>query len=106
MCRAGVAIEPKPDPEPYLLAASHLGMKPADCLAVEDSPIGLAAARAAGIPVLITEYHYTAGADLAEAMAIVSDLGEPGRPCRFVRGDAMGKTFVDLDLLKTWHART
>ena len=102
---AEAAAEKKPAPDVYLYALRAMDLSGADCLAIEDSPIGLAAARAAGIPVLITEYHYTAGADLAEAMAIVSDLGEPGRPCRFVRGDAMGKTFVDLDLLKAWHAQ-
>lgn len=102
---AEAAAEKKPAPDVYLHALRAMDLSGADCLAIEDSSIGLAAARAAGIPVLITEYHYTAGADLAEAMAIVSDLGEPGHPCRFVRGDAMGKTFVDLDLLKTWHAQ-
>lgn len=102
---AEAAQEKKPAPDVYLYALRSMGLNGDDCLAIEDSPIGLAAARAAGIPVLITEYHYTSGDDLAEAMAIVSDLGEPSRPCRFVRGDAMGKTFVDLDLLKIWHAQ-
>jgi HAD superfamily hydrolase (TIGR01509 family) len=39
---------PKPDPEPYLLAASLLGADPACCVALEDSPNGVASARAAG----------------------------------------------------------
>jgi beta-phosphoglucomutase len=39
----------KPDPEPYLTAARQLGVAPAACLAIEDSPPGLAAARAAGM---------------------------------------------------------
>jgi mannitol-1-/sugar-/sorbitol-6-phosphatase len=38
----------KPDPACYLLAASQLGVAPADCLVVEDSPAGVAAGRAAG----------------------------------------------------------
>ncbi|MGI9089851.1 MAG: HAD family hydrolase [Gemmatimonadaceae bacterium] len=44
--------EHKPHPEAYLTAASQLGMAPADCLAFEDSDIGVAAAEAAGIPVV------------------------------------------------------
>ena len=32
----------KPDPEPYLLAAKLLGVDPADCVVIEDSPIGTA----------------------------------------------------------------
>ncbi|MER5644607.1 HAD family phosphatase [Streptosporangium sp. NPDC002524] len=42
----------KPLPDPYLLAASGLGLDPAACVAVEDSPTGLAAARAAGCRVV------------------------------------------------------
>lgn len=43
----------KPAPDPYLLAAELLGVAPADCLAVEDSPTGSRAARAAGVAVLV-----------------------------------------------------
>ena len=42
----------KPDPEPYLLAAARLGVPPARCVVLEDSPTGIAAARAAGCPVI------------------------------------------------------
>jgi len=38
----------KPDPEPYLLAAAKLGADPRRCVALEDSPNGVAAAEAAG----------------------------------------------------------
>jgi HAD superfamily hydrolase (TIGR01509 family) len=40
---------PKPDPQGYLTAAARLGIAPADCLAVEDSPLGIEAALAAGM---------------------------------------------------------
>lgn len=42
----------KPDPAIYLLAAERLGVKPAECLAFEDSPTGARAARAAGMRVV------------------------------------------------------
>jgi len=42
----------KPHPEPYLSAASRLGLRPEDCLAIEDSPTGTASAAAAGVPVV------------------------------------------------------
>jgi HAD superfamily hydrolase (TIGR01509 family) len=38
----------KPDPEPYLLAAAKLGADPGRCVALEDSPNGVAAAEGAG----------------------------------------------------------
>jgi HAD superfamily hydrolase (TIGR01509 family) len=39
---------PKPAPDIYLLAAEKLGVKPAGCIVVEDSPAGAASALAAG----------------------------------------------------------
>ncbi|NYH77078.1 HAD superfamily hydrolase (TIGR01509 family) [Actinopolyspora biskrensis] len=42
----------KPDPEPYLRACGELGVDPAHCVAVEDSPTGVASAVAAGCTVL------------------------------------------------------
>ncbi|MCW2938897.1 MAG: HAD-superfamily hydrolase, subfamily variant 3 [Actinomycetia bacterium] len=39
---------PKPDPEPYLTAARILGVDPAGCVALEDSPTGVASAEGAG----------------------------------------------------------
>jgi HAD superfamily hydrolase (TIGR01509 family) len=41
-------VRAKPLPDPYLKAAANLGVAPAECVAVEDSPTGLAAAHAAG----------------------------------------------------------
>jgi HAD superfamily hydrolase (TIGR01509 family) len=44
---------PKPSPEPYLEACRRLGVEPGpDVVALEDSPTGVAAARAAGLTVI------------------------------------------------------
>lgn len=42
----------KPAPEPFLRGAERLGVDPADCLVVEDSPTGAQAGVAAGMTVL------------------------------------------------------
>ena len=49
---AGDVVRGKPDPEPYLLAASRLGLAPADCLVFEDAPAGIASALQAGCQVV------------------------------------------------------
>jgi HAD superfamily hydrolase (TIGR01509 family) len=41
----------KPAPDLFLHAAATLGVQPADCVVVEDSPLGVAAANAAGMTV-------------------------------------------------------
>jgi HAD superfamily hydrolase (TIGR01509 family) len=51
VCAADVTRK-KPDPEPYLRAAARLGAAPGRCVALEDSPPGLAAAHAAGCAVI------------------------------------------------------
>jgi len=39
----------KPHPEPYLKAASVLGLRPKQCLVVENAPFGIASAKKAGM---------------------------------------------------------
>ena len=47
----------KPHPEPYLTAAAALGVRAADCLAIEDSNTGAKSAEEAGCTVLVVENH-------------------------------------------------
>jgi len=59
----------KPHPDPYLAAADRLGVPPGRCVAIEDSPTGLASARAAGVPAIGVEHlvplsRHSAGAVL------------------------------------------
>jgi beta-phosphoglucomutase family hydrolase len=46
---AGDYARGKPDPEPFLLAATRLGVDPARCLVFEDAEVGIQAATAAGM---------------------------------------------------------
>lgn len=43
----------KPHPQAYLIALQRLGLKPAECVAIEDSPRGATAALAAGLRCLV-----------------------------------------------------
>ncbi|MBB5076284.1 HAD family hydrolase [Nonomuraea endophytica] len=45
----------KPYPDPYLKAARLLGVRPQECVAVEDSPTGIAAATSAGCRVVVVD---------------------------------------------------
>ena len=61
----------KPSPEPYLLGAQRLGLSPEACVAVEDSPRGLLAARAAGMPCVVVRSELTADYGFEGAAAVV-----------------------------------
>jgi beta-phosphoglucomutase len=46
------AVRPKPFPDLFLLAANQCGVKPEECLVVEDAAAGIEAAHAAGMPAV------------------------------------------------------
>ena len=63
----------KPDPAGYRLAAQRLEVPANACLAVEDSPAGIRAARGAGMTALgVTNTH--AASELREADAVIASL--------------------------------
>ena len=71
---------PKPHPDPYLRAAELLGVDPVRSVAIEDSPLGIAAAEAAGCAVL----------------AVPSEVPIPPAATRTVRSSLEGLTVADL----------
>lgn len=79
VCAADVA-RTKPDPEGYLLAAAKLGADPWRCIALEDSPNGVAAAEAAGYRVV----------------AVPSVVPVPGSAGRVVLDTLAGVTLAEL----------
>jgi mannitol-1-/sugar-/sorbitol-6-phosphatase len=63
----------KPDPEPYRRGAALLGLRPEECLVVEDAPSGVGAGIAAGCRVLgVLGTHFAE--DLHEAEWVVASL--------------------------------
>ncbi len=66
----------KPAPDLYLLAATRLGVDPADCLALEDSLPGVQAALAAGMAVIAVPNGHTSDADFSRATAVYASLHE------------------------------
>lgn len=98
-----VVPKKKPAPDIYTWVLEKMNLPASACLAFEDSANGLKASLAAGLPTLVTESEYTLDHDFAGAFAVLSDLGEPDRPCLLRRGKLHGKTYVDVDLLRIWH---
>lgn len=73
-----VVARKKPAPDIYEVAAERLGVRPRDCVVIEDSALGLAAATAACMRCLITPSAYTGGEAFDRACLVVSCLGDPG----------------------------
>ncbi len=92
----------KPDPQVYQRCLEWLDLDPEDAIAIEDSYNGLAAARAAGLPVLVTRSVFFASDSHAGAMAVCDHLDAPATPSRRLVGAS--PAYVDLSRLREWHA--
>lgn len=92
----------KPHPEVYLRALESLALPPLRTLAIEDSPGGVAAARAADCPVLLTRSAYFAEAPIEAAVAIGPGLHTVAgwRPAL---EELVPDRRVRLDDLRHWH---
>jgi HAD superfamily hydrolase (TIGR01509 family) len=66
----------KPHPEPYLTAASRLGLEPEQCLVVEDTERGLRAAVAAGMRCLVIPHELSSFGDFSAAHAVLDEVCE------------------------------
>ena len=86
----------KPDPEIDLLVARELGVAPEECLVIEDSPVGVQAALAAGMEVIavtteLTRQKYR-DTDLLDRCRVVDDPGMLPTVVRRLIGDLGRKT--------------
>lgn len=64
----------KPAPDVYLRAAELLGVEPRSCLAIEDSPVGVAAAKAAGMTCVAVPTTWTWHGDFSQADVTLESL--------------------------------
>lgn len=92
----------KPAPDIYLWALREMKLTPEQCMAFEDSRNGLRASTGAGIKTLVTVNDYTAQDDFDGALAVLSDLGEPGAPFQLLSGKPANKNYVDVGLIRHW----
>ena len=76
----------KPAPDLYVLALARLDLSPSECVAIEDSAMGLAAAAAAGIATVITTNDNTAHEEFDRALLVLDTLGEPDVPAIVQQG--------------------
>jgi HAD superfamily hydrolase (TIGR01509 family) len=90
----------KPSPAVYQFALAELGFSPTSCIAIEDTHNGNLSALKAGLKTLITTHAFTRDDDFSRASLVVDQLGEPDRPFRVLAGDAYGRQFVDVALLR------
>lgn len=67
----------KPAPDIYNLALERTGLKPEECVVIEDSRNGVLAAKAAGMHVVVTINGYTEKEDVSDGDIVLTSLGDP-----------------------------
>lgn len=75
-CSAEQVKKGKPAPDVYLLAAKRLGVKPQNCLVLEDAPNGVRAGKAAGMKVFAIPSQYTKEGDFTQADKVLNSLSD------------------------------
>ncbi len=95
----------KPDPEVFNLALRAMGIGPLEAVAIEDSPGGVAAARAADIPVVVTRSAYFAEAAIDAAIAIGPGLDQRQGWQPELPPSSRAGALVGLDDIEAWLAR-
>ncbi len=100
----------KPAPDAYVLALRVLGLPSKACVAIEDSPVGVAAARAAGVPVVVTRSVYFDRDAIEGAIAVGPGLHQrdgwhPALEVGTTADDAAAQhgSHVTLDDIAAWH---
>lgn len=95
-----VVAAKKPAPDIYNYVLGELRLRSGQCLAFEDSELGLRSSLAAGVKTIVTVNSFTEGQDFQGAALVVDNLGEPQQPMRVLAGNAVGSTLVDVPLLE------
>jgi HAD superfamily hydrolase (TIGR01509 family) len=93
----------KPHPQAYLLALETLQLRAHQVVAMEDAPAGVAAALAAGVPVILTRSHFFPDADSPDVLAAGPSLGRTDgwHPAADARANR-----IDLEQIVRFHAQT
>ncbi len=89
----------KPAPDIYNYVLNELRLEPGQCLAFEDSELGLRSSLGAGLKTIVTVNPYTIGQDFSGAALVADNLGEPTQPIDIFAGNGFQSAYVDVGLL-------
>jgi HAD superfamily hydrolase (TIGR01509 family) len=94
-----VVPDKKPAPDIYNYVLGELRLTPNQCIAFEDSELGLRSSLGAGLKTIVTVNPYTTGQDFSGAALVVDNLGEATQPIDVLTGNGFQSTYVDVGLL-------
>jgi len=93
----------KPAPDIYTWAMEKMNLKPAQCMAFEDSENGIKSSLGAGLRTIVTVNEYTREHDFSEAVLVLDNMGEPDQGFTVLQGDQNtinGASCLNLELVQ------
>lgn len=99
-----VVTRKKPAPDIYRHALAVLGLSAGECVAIEDSELGVRAAKAAGLFTVAVPTRWTSDQNFMTADLVLPSLGDPQRPLDRRAEQVIGAKWLGLGELRALHA--
>ncbi len=93
----------KPAPDIYNYVMEEMNLAPESCIAFEDSYNGIRSSVQARLTTIVTTNGYTAEDDFTGAAIVLDQMGEQDAPFSVQSGDALGHTYLNLDMVHAIH---
>jgi HAD superfamily hydrolase (TIGR01509 family) len=90
----------KPSGDIYRYVLDKMELSREECVAFEDSELGLKSSSAAGLRTIVTLSEYTKTQNFDDAMVVLDQLGDENNPFEILQGRPTRHSFVNVEYIK------
>ena len=90
----------KPSGDIYRYVLDKMGLSSEECVAFEDSELGLMSSSAAGLRTIVTLSEYTKTQNFDDAMVVLDQLGDENNQFEILQGRPTRHSFVNVEYIK------
>ncbi len=90
----------KPSGDIYRYVLNKMGLSSEECVAFEDSELGLMSSTATGLRTIVTLSEYTKAQNFDDAMVVLDQLGDENNPFEILQGRPTKHSFVNVEYIK------
>ena len=90
----------KPSGDIYRYVLDKMGLSSEECVAFEDSELGLMSSSATGLRTIVTLSEYTKAQNFDDAMVVLDQLGDENNPFEILKGRPTKHSFVSVEYIK------
>jgi HAD superfamily hydrolase (TIGR01509 family) len=90
----------KPSGDIYRYVLDKMGLSSEECVAFEDSELGLMSSTVTGLRTIVTLSEYTKAQNFDDAMVVLDQLGDENNPFKILQGRPTKHSFVSVEYIK------